>query len=192
MSKIITAPAPVLGQIVKPFDFKKDDLSSLLKNMEKALLSASDPKGVGLAAPQIGRETSVFITKPDEKSKISVFINPKILASSNQQLATGKKETSHQKLAARSQKPRKLEGCLSLPTIWGEVKRSPVVTLKFQTINGKEQTKKFSGFMATIVQHEVDHLYGILFPRRVLEQKGKLYKSSKNEKGEDEFEEITI
>jgi len=46
--------------------------------------------------------------------------------------------------------------------------------------------------MATIIQHEMDHLQGILFPKRVLEQKGTLYKSSKNEKNEDEFEEITI
>jgi len=50
----------------------------------------------------------------------------------------------------------------------------------------------FSGFSATIIQHEYDHLRGILFPKRVLEQKGKLYKSHKNEKGEDEFDEIDI
>jgi len=187
MSKIITAPNPVLSQIAKPFVFGKDNLSSLLKEMEGLLISANDPKGVGLAAPQIGKSTAIFIAKPTEKSKISVFINPKILAPSNQQLATS------QKPEARSQKRvKKLEGCLSLPSIWGEVLRSPSVTLSYYDQKGKQKTKKFTGFMATIVQHEVDHLEGILFPRRVLEQKGKLYKSYKNEKTQDEFEELSI
>ncbi|EKD85790.1 MAG: hypothetical protein ACD_37C00611G0001, partial [uncultured bacterium] len=87
---------------------------------------------------------------------------------------------------------KKLEGCLSLPAIWGEVLRAPTVILSYQTENGKPQTKKFTGFMSTIIQHEVDHLNGILFPKRVLEQRGQLYKSTKNEKGEDEFEELNI
>ena len=58
--------------------FGKDDknLPELLAQMEKALLEASDPKGVGLAAPQIGKSIAIFMTKPTEKSKISVFINP--------------------------------------------------------------------------------------------------------------------
>lgn len=186
MSKIIVAPNDVLGKKVARFDFGNNNksLSLLLKQMEEALLSANDPKGVGLAAPQIGRPLSIFMAKPTEKSKISVFINPRIVETD---------QTSSQKPAARSQKRvRKLEGCLSLPTIWGEVKRSPQVTLSYQTPKGITQTKKFSGFMATIIHHEMDHLEGILFPRRVLEQKGRLYKSSKNEKGEDEFEEIEI
>lgn len=58
----------------------------------------------------------------------------------------------------------------------------------------KEETenKNFSGFSAIIIQHEMDHLDGILFPKRVLEQKGILYKSHKNEKNEDIFEELEI
>ena len=184
MVKIISAPSAVLGQAAKPFDFKKDKgLVSLLKEMEKALLSASDPKGVGLAAPQIGKSFAIFITKPSEKSKISVFINPRIVESG---------QTSSQKSAVRSKKLRKLEGCLSLPNIWGEVLRSPKVTISYQNAKGRNITKTFNGFMATIVQHEVDHLDGVLFPKRVLEQKGKLYKSSKDEKGQDEFEELPI
>ncbi|MDO8461008.1 MAG: peptide deformylase, partial [bacterium] len=58
--------------------------------------------------------------------------------------------------------------------------------------NGKPHKRKFSGFIATIIQHEYDHLHGILFPKRVLEQKGKLYKSRKNKEGKDVFEEIEI
>lgn len=181
MTQIISAPNSVLSQKAANFNFTNSaSLPALLSEMEKALLSASDPKGVGLAAPQIGKSVAVFITKPTEKSKISVFINPEILESSEVEKKNPKK------------KVKKLEGCLSLPNIWGEVLRAPNVTLRYQNQKGKSQTKKFTGFMATIVQHETDHLNGILFPKHVLEQEGKLYKSYKNDKGEDEFEEIEI
>lgn len=186
MLKIVNAPNTVLSQQAKPYIFKKGDkyLASLLKDMEEALLSAKDPKGVGLAAPQVGKSLSIFIAKPTAKSKILVFINPQIIEY---------EQTPSQKQAVKSQKRvKKLEGCLSLPSIWGEVLRSPNITLKYQTVSGKIHTKSFTGFMATIIQHEVDHLEGILFPRRVIEQKGKLYKSYKNEKNQDEFEEIEL
>lgn len=182
MTQIISAPDNVLSQKAPDYIFGKNnsDLIKLLKEMEVALLSASDPKGVGLAAPQIGKSIAVFITKPSDKSKITEFINPVILNADK--IVENKSE----------KKVKKLEGCLSLPNIWGEVMRSPSVTLSYYDRNGKNYVKKFTGFMATIVQHETDHLNGILFPKHVLEQKGILYKSSKNEDGEDEFEELTI
>ncbi|KKR76064.1 MAG: hypothetical protein UU21_C0019G0007 [Candidatus Levybacteria bacterium GW2011_GWA2_40_8] len=190
--KIIEAPNPVLSRkaqaIRLPFP---SDLPGILHQMEKALLSAKDPKGVGLAAPQIGLSLRIFIAKPTDKSKIQVFINPKILASSNLQLAASKK-TGSKKSGASGRKQRKLEGCLSLPSVWGTVKRARMVSLSYLDEKGKPHTKKLSGFMAIIAQHETDHLDGVLFPRKVLEQKGKLYKSFKNEKGQVEFEEIEL
>lgn len=190
MTKIISAPNPVLSQISEPYVFQKNDkfLFAFLKEMEEALLSATDPKGVGLAAPQVGKPVAIFIAKPAEKSKISIFINPQIVETEQ----AGLPAEASAKVGPRSKGIKKLEGCLSLPNIWGEVKRAPSVTISYFDKAGKQKTKNFTGFMATIIQHEVDHLYGILFPRRVLEQKGKLYKSSKNEKGEDEFEELSI
>jgi peptide deformylase len=186
MTEIVSAPNEVLGKVAEQFDFSKShSLNALLKDMEKALLSASDPKGVGLAAPQIGKSVSIFIAKPTEKSKITVYINPQILD-------MGESKKLSKAKSASGGKVKKLEGCLSLPNIWGEVMRSPNVTLTYYDEKGKKITKKFSGFMATIVQHEVDHLNGILFPKRVLEQKGTLYKSHKDEKGQDEFEELEI
>ncbi len=189
MTKIISAPNPVLSQASKSYVFQKNDkfLPAFLKEMEKTLLEANDPKGVGLAAPQIGKNLAIFIAKPTEKSKISVFINPEILS-----IEQNPNSPKLPNLPKSKKGVKKLEGCLSLPTIWGEVLRSPSIVLEYQTINGKKVTRTFTGFMATIVQHEVDHLHGILFPRRVLEQKGKLYKSSKNKKNEDEFDEIEI
>lgn len=182
MTKIVTAPEDVLSKTAKEFDFEKDKktLKKLLSNMEEALLSASDPKGVGLAAPQIGKSIAIFMAKPTEKSPISVFINPKVV------------EQDKLEKKKKQKKSKKLEGCLSLPNIWGEVQRYSEVKLTYQDIDGKRIEKKFKGFMATIVQHEVDHLNGILFPKHVLEQNGQLYKSHKNEDGEDEFEEISI
>lgn len=182
MAKIISAPNAVLSKKARKYNFRDGTLRMLLKEMEAALDAASDPKGVGLAAPQIGKSVAVFIAKPNENGKAQVFINPEITTREKSTVKSKKSKKGH----------RKLEGCLSLPNIWGTVKRAPAITLSYQDENGKNYTKKFKGFMATIVQHEVDHLEGILFPKHVLEQKGNLYKSYKNKKGEDEFEPLEI
>lgn len=155
--------------------------------MKKTLDKTTDPKGVGLAAPQVGKSLRIFIAKPTDNSKILVFINPEIIERSLEvdYVKRPRKDTS-------KKASKKLEGCLSLPTIWGPVLRASSLTLNFLDEHGKSHTKPFKNFMATIIQHEIDHLEGILFPKRVLEQKGTLYKSSKNKKGEDEFEEVDL
>ncbi len=96
------------------------------------------------------------------------------------------------KKARKNRSKSKLEGCLSLVNIWGTVVRSPKVTLSYLDEQGNKHIRTLTGFKATIAQHEIDHLEGILFPKRVLEQKGKLYESHKNKKGEDVFDEIEI
>lgn len=190
MLKIIQAPSEVLSKVATPvFENKPkitSDLKSLIKQMEESLMAADDPKGVGLAAPQVGKSLSLFITKPQDKSKVQVFINPRIILSQ-----TPKKGLSKAKSKAKSRE-KKLEGCLSLKDIWGEVRRAPSIDLEYFDEKGEKHTQKFEGFMATIVQHEVDHLNGILFPKRVLEQEGQLYHSTKDEKGEMIFEPIEI
>lgn len=180
MLEIVNAPDSILSQKAKPVDKIDSSTLKLIKEMEESLNFAADPVGVGLAAPQVGKSLRIFIAKPTLKSKISVFINPKII-----------KRASPQKKINR-EKTRKLEGCLSLPNIWGEVLRYNEVFVEFKDEKGKKHNKKFNGFLATIVQHEIDHLDGTLFPKRVLEQKQTLYKSEKNEKGEDVFEELKI
>lgn len=184
MLKIVSAPNPVLSQSAKQISKIDSKILKIIEEMKKTLLSAKDPIGVGLAAPQVGIPLQIFIAKPTPKSKIRVFINPFITKINTDQLESVKIKSS-----------TKLEGCLSLSNIWGEVKRSPEIKLRYQTLNNDRlitKTEAFSGFMATIIQHETDHLNGILFPKRVLEQKGTLYKSRKNAKGEDEFEEIDV
>lgn len=182
MTVLVKAPDPVLSEKSKPVKKFDKPLLDTLKEMEEVLLSAKDPVGVGLAAPQIGKSLQIFIAKPTVKSKIFVYINPKIIRKKN--IAKKDKKVKDNN--------KKLEGCLSLPNIWGAVKRFDVITLSYKDGAGKEHLKEFDGFISTIIQHEIDHLEGVLFPKRVLEQNGVLYKSKKNEKNEDIFEEIEI
>lgn len=179
MLDIVKAPNEVLAQKAKEVPKIDKSILNLINEMKISLDSATDPVGVGLAAPQIGKSLRIFIAKPTLKSKVSVFINPVITRT----------ESFEKK---QKEKATKLEGCLSLPDIWGEVQRFKSVVVDYLDENNISYSKQFTGFMATIVQHEVDHLDGLLFTKRVLDQKGKLYKSEKNEKGEDIFEEINI
>lgn len=177
--EIIVAPNLVLSQNAKTVEKVDSFILKIIKEMKNALDEASDPIGVGLAAPQIGKSLRIFIAKPTPKSKHLVFINPRILSSKNTQKKAKKGET-------------KLEGCLSLPDIWGVVHRPEGISVSFLDEKGKKHTKKLNGLLSVIFQHEIDHLNGILFTRRVLEQKEKLYKSHRNKKGEDIFEPIEI
>ena len=90
------------------------------------------------------------------------------------------------------ERENKLEGCLSIPKIWGKVKRAKTLTLQYRDEKGTVHKEEFSGFIATIIQHETDHTNGILFTQRVLEQKEKLYETGKDEEGKEVLEEITI
>ncbi len=188
MLKIVTAPNPVLSEIAKPISKVNASITTIIEEMKKTLAKTNDPKGVGLAAPQVGKQLRIFIAKPTDKSKVLAFINPVIARIS----ADEDQRSSVSKSVKIKSASKKLEGCLSLPTIWGPVLRASSLTLSFLDEQGKHHEQKFSNFLATIIQHEIDHLDGLLFPKRVLEQKGTLYKSHKNEKGEDVFEEIEV
>jgi len=180
MLEIVKAPNPVLSEKAKPVKKIDKGILKLIGQMKEALDLATDPIGVGLAAPQVSKRLQIFIAKPSVKSPVSIFINPRLI----------KKIASKNKIKAS--KTRKLEGCLSLPNIWGEVKRYPKILIEYTDETGKIHRKKFTGFMSTVIQHEIDHLNGTLFPKKVLEQKGTMYKSEKNEQGEDIFEELKI
>lgn len=187
MLRIVTTPNSVLSATAKPVAKIDNSIKKIIKQMKETLLVTTGPKGVGLAAPQVGKSLQIFIAKPTDKSEIMVFINPEITERSL--------ETDYVKRPKKdkSQKAsKKLEGCLSLPNIWGPVLRASSLNLFYLDEQGNPHKQKFTGFIATIIQHEIDHLNGALFPKRVLEQKGILYKSHKNKEGEDEFDEIEI
>lgn len=151
--------------------------------MEQTLIHTSDPVGVGLAAPQVGLSLQLFLARPTEDGKIYHFINPTLEILDESKKKSKKKQKEDNKL---------LEGCLSIPNIWGHVTRPMAVKLSYQDWNGKKYTQVYDDFMSTIIQHEVDHLNGILFTKHVLAQREKLYKSYKNSDGEEEFEEIRL
>lgn len=121
----------------------------LLKDMEDSMIAT---KGVGIAAPQIGVNTRVAHITVGKKRTTFPMINPEILEKSEEMNV----ET---------------EGCLSLPKKWGPVERSNWVVAKFTNEKGEERIMRFEDFEARIVQHEVDHLNGILFIDHVPEGK---------------------
>lgn len=172
-NQILTTPS---GKVTK-FDKK---LVRLISDMRETLIATSNPKGVGLAAPQVGVGARLFLTRPQENSLIRVFINPEIIKHSVQ-LTDGVPE-----------RDSKLEGCLSIPNIWGKVNRAETVTLTYQDETGSKHTETFHRFLATIIQHETDHVNGILFTHRVLEQKQSLYQTAKDENGKEILEEIEL
>lgn len=186
MLQIVRAPNPVLSEIARPVGQIDKNILKLIEEMKKTLDATRDPEGVGLAAPQVGKSLRIFIMKPTPKSEATVCINPFILGKSEVLAPLKRPKKSGNKKAGA------LEGCLSLKDIWGPVLRSPHITIQYTDEKGVTKTKTLKGFSATIAQHEIDHLEGILFPKLVLEQKGTLYKSHKNKKGEDVFEPIEL
>lgn len=170
--ELVTAPDPKLKIKTKPVKKINPGLIHTLEDMVKLTKTFKDPEGVGLASTQVGLDGSFFIAKNNQK--FIQVINPKILSMSK----TTKKY---------------FEGCLSIPNIWGEVKRAVSIKVSYQDPSGKTITKVVKGILAWIFQHEVDHLNGILFSNRVLEQKGKFYKfTGKDKTGADIFEEMSI
>ncbi len=187
MMKIVQAPERVLAEKAKEVTIIDKSVKNLLKEMEVTLASASDPEGVGLAAPQVGKSLQIFIVRETPNAPLLTIINPKIEKFFDEPKKSRKERTEENK-----KKGVQLEGCLSLKDIWGVVKRHYGVELSYLDEHGEKHTQKFTGFLATIMQHEYDHLQGFLFTKRVLEQKNTLYRSIKNAKGEIEFEEISL
>ncbi len=178
MLKIVTVPNEVLTSSSKPVTSFDGKLDQLVKDMEKVLNAQVDPQGVGLAAPQVGIGLSLFIMKPTAKSSVKPFVNPKILKSE----IRNPKSQINSKFEIKNKKERRkrhFEGCLSIPRIWSPVNRANKLLLEYQTTGGEKKSEWFSGFEAVIIQHEVDHLNGVLFTQRALEQKSQLYEEKK-------------
>ena len=163
MSEIVIVPNAVLRQITKPVEVLDTRVLAILKDMEKTLLAAQKPQGVGLAAPQIGVPLRIFLIHPTPKSPVTVFINPEIIKYSQRKIKPNSKDGVY-------------EGCLSIPHHYAPLERSSSVTVKYLDDQFKPHQKSFSGFAAHVIQHETDHLNGILFIDRVLEQNAPLFK----------------
>ena len=167
---IVAYGDPILKQRAKEINSSSEDFEILLKNMWETMYAAN---GVGLAAPQVGKSLRLFIVDgspfsveasltEDEKNELKgfkkVFINPKILQKSDDL------ENFN-------------EGCLSIPDVRGDVTRPTTIKIKYQNQYFKEITEHISGLPSRIVQHEYDHLEGILFTDKLSALKKKLLKN---------------
>lgn len=116
------------------------EIQTLIRDMMETMISA---KGVGLAAPQVGKPISLCLITHDGTDPF-VLINPTII-----------KKSVWQEWGE--------EGCLSIPGVWGDVKRNSSVTVEYIDVKGEQHILEAKGFYARVCQHEIDHLDGILF-----------------------------
>ena len=149
---ILVAPHPVLKRKADPVDAVTDEDRKLLDDMLETMY---DAPGIGLAAPQVGvskRMLVVDVAREGEDPQPMKVINPEILKVSDD-------------LAAYE------EGCLSFPEQFAEVKRPARVTLRYLDETGAAQEIEATGLLATCLQHEIDHLDGIVFVDHVSQLK---------------------
>jgi peptide deformylase len=170
--KIVRADNPILRRKSKPVKKIDKKILEIISDLKDTLLSQKDPEGVGLAAPQIGKNLKIFAMR--DGKKIRTIINPRVI-----------KKYKIQK--TKDEKQDIMEGCLSIPHYYGPLKRAQKIKIEYLDENGKKAVKTFENLLARIVQHEIDHLNGILFTDKLLEQKKPLY-----ELKEDKWEEINL
>lgn len=166
---IVAYGDPVLRKVGKEIDQDYPNLDELLSNMKETMQNA---KGVGLAAPQIGKPIRLFIIdaspfeENDElddeeraflKNFKEVFINPKIIEEIGDEWAFG-------------------EGCLSIPNINEDVFRQETIHVEYMDTNFEPQKKTLKGLAARIFQHEYDHIEGVLFTDKLSSLKKRLLK----------------
>ena len=142
--EILILPDKRLRQVSKPVAKVDAAIRKLVEDMFETMY---DAPGIGLAAIQIGEPKRVVImdlAKKDEDEQRQVFINPEIVKASDE-------KKTHE------------EGCLSIPEYYEEVERPAAVTVKYLDLDGKQREVEATGLLATCLQHEIDHLNGVLF-----------------------------
>jgi len=141
---ILQLPDPVLRSRSEPVERVDSDLDKLIADMLETMY---DAPGIGLAGIQVGvprRLLVIDVSKEEDEHHPQIFINPEILSSSDDR-------STYE------------EGCLSIPDYYAEVERPARVTVKHLDREGKERTVEAEGLLATCLQHEIDHLNGVLF-----------------------------
>ncbi len=189
MLQVIKAPDPRLKVKTKFVKKINGSLLTTLNEMIKLTKTFKDPEGVGLASTQIGLDEAFFVARLDESAKRAKDGKKFISEGKNSFISV-----INPRIKSFGKRTKKFfEGCLSTPDIWGEIKRHTLIKVSYQDQTGKIITQSLKGVLAWIFQHEIDHLNGILFQDRVLQQKGKFYKfTGKDKTGTDMFEEINI
>ena len=141
---ILTAPDPRLQAVSTDVDAVTDEIRTLVDDMAESMYAAD---GIGLAAIQIGvakRVLVIDLDQKDGKKNPVAYINPKVTWASDETAVFE-------------------EGCLSVPEIWDDVERPARIKAEYLDRNGKKQTLEADGMLATCLQHEMEHLNGVLF-----------------------------
>lgn len=154
---------PVLRKVAKDVDKEDKDLPAFIDDLFETMYHSD---GVGLAAPQVGKSVRVFIVdaspmaedEPSLEGFKKIFINAKIVEE------TGDKWTFN-------------EGCLSIPGIREDVDRHPTIKIQYYDENWEYHEDVYDGIKARIIQHEYDHLDGVLFPDKLAPLKKRLLKA---------------
>ena len=144
LKNIVIEPDPILRKISQPIETVNNETKKLLDDMLETMYAAP---GIGLAAVQVGilkRIIVIDISKEKEKKNPFFLINPEIIFKSE-------KTSSYE------------EGCLSLPGHFAEIERPSECHVNYIDYNGKKRELKANGILSTCIQHEVDHLNGVLF-----------------------------
>lgn len=180
--EILTVPNPILRQKSKPIKKIDKKIKKLATAMIQLISGQSAPErkqkakrkpiGVGLSAVQIGKLIRLFVAFNPESKQYLAFINPRIF------------KKSLKLIKGLPQKENKYEGCLSIPGIVGQVVRHHWIVIVYQNLEGMTKTEKFSGLLSTVIQHENDHLEGILLTDKLLEQKEPIYRLEKTADGD--------
>jgi peptide deformylase len=142
--KIYTYGEPILRKVAKPIRDINDSIQKLAKDMMATIEAA---EGVGLAATQVGILERIIVVNPKEGRVPFTLINPEIISRQGEEILE--------------------EGCLSIPGLREKVKRSHRLLVKGIDLNGKEIRLEGEGLVARILEHELDHLNGILFIDRL-------------------------
>jgi len=143
---IVQHPSSILEQKCKQVTKFEDELHQLLDDMYETMIAAD---GVGLAAPQIGISKQIAVIEVDEEEGRLELINPKIVRRSGEQTD--------------------IEGCLSFPGLYGTVSRFYTITVKAKNRFGENFTLSADEYLARVIQHELDHLNGVLFTSKIIE-----------------------
>ena len=152
-----------------------EDIFSVSTLVEDMFDTMYEEDGIGLAANQIGEDLNLFvidISHKDEAEKPRVFINSKIIDKKGECLS--------------------VEGCLSIPGIQVELKRSEFITLQYYSLEGEQKKREFNGLLARAIQHEMDHLNGIFIVDRISDLVKMQYKKDLKEIEEDALKESKV
>jgi len=153
--EILKYPNPILVQKAKDIEEITPEIRKLAEDMADTMY---EKRGIGLAAPQVGeccRLIAVDVSGPDERSELMFLVNPVIVS--------------------REGEVEDEEGCLSVAQFRAKVKRSEKVVVKARDLDGKEVEVPAEGLLAVCLQHEIDHLDGVLFIDRISRLKRALY-----------------